>query len=138
MNCTAVAIKCVKSRTKSIDLESLYVLTIGLKGVIFGIGSLYEAKQTVDQAIQVYHWSLSVLNVWIGAEVLHWTTDSQKASVLTWLCSDDVNKVHNLKRGERTPETGDWFLKSDDFTDWLYGNTNLLICKGLGIVTSFY
>jgi hypothetical protein len=39
---------------------------------------------------------------------------------------------HKIYHDNRTPETGDWFVKSDAINLWLTGSSRLLVCHGDG------
>lgn len=54
--------------------------------------------------------------------------------ILEWLSPGTHFKTHEDKRAEKAEDTGDWFLNSKPFQDWINGHSfNLLFCHGKGI-----
>lgn len=54
--------------------------------------------------------------------------------VLEWLSPGNRNEWYKSKRDERAEGTGEWFLKCEEFRNWVSGEgSKLLFCHGIGI-----
>ena len=67
----------------------------------------------------------------VEMQLLHKTKTQMKNNTLKWLCSDDLGRVHRIKTEEHTRGTFDWFIQSEEFTEWRSGDIQLLVCHGL-------
>jgi len=60
------------------------------------------------------------------------TTEAiQESTVYNWLQHTDPSPIHNQASGLYEPETGDWMLRSTEWTDWLTGKLRCLWIHGI-------
>ena len=55
----------------------------------------------------------------------------QRNEVLKWLCSIDPSTNHNNACALHEPNTGQWFIQSQDFARWKTGSNRLLMLAGI-------
>ena len=63
-------------------------------------------------------------------ETLKIILDQKDERILAWLKSTDVSVNHQLARKKHEPTTGDWFLKSNDFLNWMKAKNSTLWLHG--------
>jgi len=49
-----------------------------------------------------------------------------------WLDPGDGSERHKDLTGQRTADTGTWFLESVEFQTWIKGDCDVLFCHGKG------
>ena len=62
----------------------------------------------------------------------------KREKVLAWISEDNARETYRRKLQQRQPGTGNWFLKSKAFQEWLAGGGKTLWCPGirtLGFIT---
>jgi hypothetical protein len=62
----------------------------------------------------------------------------KKKRILGWISEDNAQETYRRKLQERQPGTGNWFLESKAFQEWLGGGGKSLWCPGirkLGFIT---
>lgn len=52
-------------------------------------------------------------------------------NILRWLSSPDPSTNHNAARAKHEPTTGDWFLRSQDFSSWRSGLGQCMFLHGI-------
>jgi hypothetical protein len=50
---------------------------------------------------------------------------------LNWLSGIDPSLNYNEARKQRTPTTGDWFLKGQSYAEWIQGEAPMLWLHGI-------
>ena len=59
--------------------------------------------------------------------------ETKKDQILAWLSPENRNTTQQEKRNERSQDTGNWFLESEEFTSWHnFEGPNLFYCHGKG------
>jgi hypothetical protein len=63
--------------------------------------------------------------------------DNTRTKILEWLSPGTRSATHKEKLKERVKNTGEWFLESPKFRDWINGKgPNILFYSGKGISSS--
>ena len=52
-------------------------------------------------------------------------------AILKWLSDVDPSLNYNKALKQRTPTTGDWFLKGNDYAEWIEGKVQILWLYGI-------
>ncbi|KAJ7593601.1 hypothetical protein C8J56DRAFT_418216 [Mycena floridula] len=58
-------------------------------------------------------------------------TIKKRQEFLSWISNLDFQTTQNETFAKHTAETGDWFLKREEFVDWKDGKTKFLWCPGI-------
>ncbi|KAJ7593587.1 hypothetical protein C8J56DRAFT_1022583, partial [Mycena floridula] len=58
-------------------------------------------------------------------------TIKKRQEFLSWISNLDFQTTQNETFAKHTAETGDWFLKREQFVDWKDGKTKFLWCPGI-------
>jgi hypothetical protein len=73
-----------------------------------------------------------------GAELLKRDEIEERHKILQWLWKGDVWQRQDVLAKKRVHDTGNWFLKSDEFKNWATGKSSLsIICRGMGTHSLF-
>ena len=80
-----------------------------------------QAKETLCGVIESLKISHATHNLILNQE---------DARILAWLNSTDVSPNHQLARKKHEPTTGDWFLTSNDFSNWMKATNSTLWLHG--------
>ena len=55
----------------------------------------------------------------------------KRKKILAWISEDNAHETYTKKLQDRQPGTGNWFLKSKAFQEWLAGGGKTLWCPGI-------
>jgi len=64
-------------------------------------------------------WALQQQQQQQIAEIHAGQKKTHKLHILEWISTTDPSLSHNLALKKREPDTGTWFLESDEFSWWL-------------------
>ena len=56
----------------------------------------------------------------------------ERLDILNRLSPESFSDTYDTIRSKRLKESGQWFLQSDQFQDWVKGTTKILIAEGMG------
>lgn len=63
----------------------------------------------------------------------------RRREILEWLSVSNYDSRHDELRKTRTENTGLWFVKSDEFTQWMKGDgSSCLLCLGIRKTSTYY
>jgi len=132
MNCLAIAISCMR-KTRNI---STFVIILRsnpvpvLKTVISDNLDIKGAKEKVEDAVDMYISATASLTATIGVQIL---VNEKEKAILQWLWTGDFEEKHRALKKSRVLYSGQWFLESDEYNEWVGNGSSMLICPGIGI-----
>jgi hypothetical protein len=75
---------------------------------------------------------VSVRLVWhLSVRMIHFKERPTKDDFIKWLDAPDPSGTHNRLKEEHHEGTGQWFLDSDEFAQWLDGRCSILWINGI-------
>jgi hypothetical protein len=77
----------------------------------------------------LYSWKVSFQ----GLRNIHFSV-RKTDEIVTWLFPGDPNSRQEYLREHRCPDTGGWFMEK--FKQWIVSDSKLLLCGGMGMLTS--
>ncbi|KAM0548199.1 hypothetical protein ACHAPJ_009998 [Fusarium lateritium] len=104
------------------------------------LASIERLKSFISLALELDHFKLSeaikdetrlIPNVAQNVDVIRRNQDEQQIKeIANWLSSVDFSQQQHNFVAQRREGTGEWFLKSPEFVNWLEGSTATLFCPG--------
>jgi hypothetical protein len=131
MDCLAVSIRCIADKSAGCFLYSVLTSLTVWKSALSMTTGINEAKEAVQEMIELYNGFLISLNLSIGAEILDQIAKEKMHNVLRWLQAGEFCKRQEDLNQRRAPNSGTWFLVCEELTDWLSGEADLLVCTGI-------
>jgi hypothetical protein len=101
----------------------------GLEAVLSNSPDIKGAKGDVDSAIDMYIHATTSLTATIGVQIL---VNQRERDILQWLWTGDFEERHATLRKSRVLHSGQWFLESDEYNQWVGDGPSTLICQGIG------
>jgi hypothetical protein len=58
-------------------------------------------------------------------------TTQRKREILEWICPGDYSIQHSDYIDRRQPDTGEWFLQTQEYQEWVQSEQSTLFCPGM-------
>ncbi|KAH7353153.1 hypothetical protein BKA66DRAFT_516228 [Pyrenochaeta sp. MPI-SDFR-AT-0127] len=90
----------------------------------------FKLSQAIESRLSSMHNDNKVIKV--GVNAIHQGQDRQKHHlIMDWLSSADFPAQQSDFISHRQGETGQWFLDSPEFIEWVQGSSQTLFCPGI-------